>query len=213
MERVITVETTDNNEELEFTNSIVTQGREDVSHTVRVNEEAFTQSLGPGTGLLLPQGTRWMSVDGRSPLLNFYLNGQLCNPIYERYEYVEPTLQNGINAAYNLIWNSGFNFDLRDAVSQGAKQSRPFKMSTNATLKMMCRRFFSSWSKMSMGDVLQAEWPSAALDMRGDGTTDDLRISTVIDSVRISAMMTLPNARRQFMVHLVNTIHAQPVVR
>ena len=59
-----------------------------------------------------------------APMLNFYMNGQLCPPIAETYEASGGTLGDGIAEAYNRVWNSGFNFDLKDALNQISKIGR-----------------------------------------------------------------------------------------
>lgn len=55
------------------------------------------------------------------PLLNFYSNGKLCRPFYGSMEDVEKydkTISGVIAAAFDSVWNSGFNLDITENISQ-----------------------------------------------------------------------------------------------
>lgn len=55
------------------------------------------------------------------PLFNFYSNGKLCRPFFPSIEDIEKYPQNvsGIIAsAYDWIWNSGFNLDITENISE-----------------------------------------------------------------------------------------------
>lgn len=52
---------------------------------------------------------------------NFYHNGLLCRPFYASYEDVSRYTKNipGVmHASYDAVWNSGWNFDLYDAIME-----------------------------------------------------------------------------------------------
>lgn len=52
---------------------------------------------------------------------NFYSNGLLCRPFYESYEDVSRYAKNiaGVTqASYDAVWNSGWNFDLYDGITE-----------------------------------------------------------------------------------------------
>lgn len=52
---------------------------------------------------------------------NFYHNGLLCRPFYASYDDVSRYAKNipgVIHASYDAVWNSGWNFDLYDAIME-----------------------------------------------------------------------------------------------
>lgn len=54
------------------------------------------------------------------PMLNFYSNGSLCRPFFSDMEDIEkyPKTIAGIMAsAFDWVWNSGFNFDIIESIS------------------------------------------------------------------------------------------------
>jgi hypothetical protein len=55
------------------------------------------------------------------PILNFYSSGMLCRPFFETIEDIEKYPKNitGVFAsAYDWIWNSGYNFDIVEPISE-----------------------------------------------------------------------------------------------
>jgi len=55
------------------------------------------------------------------PIFNFYSNGTLCRPFFASMEDIEkyPKTHSGVIAsAYDWIWNSGFNYDITENISQ-----------------------------------------------------------------------------------------------
>lgn len=51
------------------------------------------------------------------PILNFYQKGRLCPAVYAKIPEYEHTIRGAIEAAYDSIWNSGFNYDTALAIS------------------------------------------------------------------------------------------------
>lgn len=92
------------------------------------------------------------------PLFNFYLNAQLCNPIHEIYEYQHPTIADGINTAYNMVWNSGWNLDLYDAVNTGISAGTPVSYKEGGGYNKYVK-YFNAWSKLDIYDILDVSWP------------------------------------------------------
>jgi hypothetical protein len=55
------------------------------------------------------------------PLLNFYGSGLLCRPFFESLEDVEKypkTISGIISSAFDWVWNTGFNWDITEPISQ-----------------------------------------------------------------------------------------------
>ena len=46
------------------------------------------------------------------PILNFYADGSLCPPIFDRFDAIENTsVASGVQQTFNTVWNSGCNLD------------------------------------------------------------------------------------------------------
>lgn len=121
-----------------------------------------------------------------SPLLNFYSNGVLCRPFFSSMEDIEKYSQNisGVMAsAYDWIWNSGFNFDIRETVSEfvvsgswkkmlelstlndPAKQAAEMLLSQvvvsrNDLAPSVVRTVFSLWASVPLERILECTWIS-----------------------------------------------------
>jgi hypothetical protein len=164
------------------------------------------------------------STLGILPLLNFYASSELCNPIFERFEGFEPSLANGINAAYNMVWNSGFNYDLSDAQRMGSDCGAPYGVlipaETNPRNGRTYRpvlegerayvdriaRYFYRWSVVSMESVLNTVWPTPWMGHREPNMETTLSIGRAIELVRGTMEGEYPRDAQAFMVNLVNTI-------
>ena len=119
---------------------------------------------------------------GVAPILNFYNNSKLCNPAVASYEAQDATLNAGLNAAYNLVWNSGFNYDLSDAVGLGragcapchrvrpqeVKSKDPELYNNQQQVMDSIWLYYYAWSKMSLGEVLNTKWPTPFNQAKGD---------------------------------------------
>jgi len=105
------------------------------------------------------------------PLLNLYLDSTLCNPIFERFEPCS-NLAEGIQYAYNMVWNSGWNLDLMDSVNHCMGFGIPCSPSGSKSLNTLAN-YFRSWEKMSILDILETEWKSSKADMRGSDFPED----------------------------------------
>jgi hypothetical protein len=120
------------------------------------------------------------------PMLNFYSNGVLCRPFFESMEDIEkyPKNINGIIAsAYDWIWNSGYNFDITESISEfchnrfsnftkfvpeteNTKQLinyinihfSGFKNANNSVPPSIVSHFYSLWEKIPLSDVSKIEW-------------------------------------------------------
>lgn len=51
------------------------------------------------------------------PMFNQYANSSLCKPVVGTWEEHPPTISWGVQEAYNMVWNSGFNLDLIDTLN------------------------------------------------------------------------------------------------
>lgn len=124
------------------------------------------------------------------PLLNFYSNGVLCRPMFASMEDIEKYPQNisGVMAsAYDWIWNSGFNFDIRETVSEfivsnnwkkmlelstlnlAAKQAAEIllsqiKISRNDLPSSVIRTIYSLWASVPIEKILECSWISFCKD-------------------------------------------------
>lgn len=150
---------------------------------------------------------------GLLPLLNFYYSSQLCNPGLKHFEGMPANLGEGINMAYNLIWNSGWNLDLHDAVNLGMKThspvtsvSSPGTKYTQAELRAQAYvsivNFHKNWASLSMDEVLRTTWaPPQIYNHQGP-----LTLSKAIALTQKENIAELPNQARTFMVNLVSSL-------
>lgn len=150
---------------------------------------------------------------GLLPILNLYGSSKLCNPIYEKYEEMEPTIANGFNSAYNAMWNSGFNFDLMDAVTGAMQVGVPFKdyktgMGNNVGTGGSIDSWFKYWSQLSLADVLSCEWPIPGMKANGGYSPYGTKVSLaqMIDVMRDELKFISPEPGREFLVQLLNDL-------
>lgn len=140
------------------------------------------------------------------PIPNLYYSGALCAPIFEKFEAQEPTLAAAAQAAYNMVWNSGFNFDLIDAIKASLGQHVPFyivRKSRNSFSKTA--NFFQRWSECSIEDALSLKWPRPSISDRGSNPYD-LSLDTILEQMRSVRRLRTTSTGHSFMVHLINTI-------
>lgn len=148
---------------------------------------------------------------GLLPILNLYGSSKLCNPIFEKYEAMEPTIANGFNSAYNAVWNSGFNFDLMDAVTGAMQAGVPFPdFKTGQTLggTNSIDVWFKYWSKLSLADVLTCEWPIPGQKTNGGYAPYATKVSLtqMIEVMRGELKFITPEPGREFLVQLLNDL-------
>ena len=123
------------------------------------------------------------------PILNFYSSGLLCRPFFETIEDIEKYPRNitGIFAsAYDWVWNSGYNFDIVEPISEFICSSKfqkfldlvPDTEQNNLlkhTLKKVIypgnrlspiyvRTFFQLWQQLDLYQVTSLEWTSFSVD-------------------------------------------------
>jgi hypothetical protein len=115
--------------------------------------------------------TDWSSKVLMLPMLNLYFDSTLCNPRFEKYEPCE-NLAEGVQYAYNMVWNSGWNLDLVDTVNycmaSGVPCAPSGSHSTNSLLN-----YFRSWEQMSILDILETDWKCPKMDSKGADYDDD----------------------------------------
>lgn len=92
---------------------------------------------------------------------NFFTNGSLCNPMFENDSEINRYPQNlsgVIASAYDWIWNTGFNKDLSETISQTVYQANHGMISNHIAISSVGRNFYSTISKYSPEDVVSLEW-------------------------------------------------------
>lgn len=118
------------------------------------------------------------------PLLNFYNNSTLCNPMFDSMDEInryENNISGVINAAYNWIWNTGSNLDLTMNIAEcifqldntPAFSSNPFYSlpgSINPLTFYVDFSFvniaFTNWEKISIHDISSVWWPNPCVSER-----------------------------------------------
>ncbi len=118
------------------------------------------------------------------PLLNFYNNATLCNPMFDSMDEItryENNVSGIINAAYNWIWNSGSNLDLTMNIPECLFQiHKNPNFSTNPFYDLpgpinpltfyidfsYIQNAFSNWEKISINDISSIPWPNPCISER-----------------------------------------------
>lgn len=117
-----------------------------------------------------------------APIFNFYSDGTLCRPFFEKMEDIEKYSKDysGIMAsAFDWIWNSGFNWDITENISEYLFSKKfvsmkPFVSSiaqsfiddmsnslyvTNGSSSPeQTRQLFSIWQQVPLENILQVDW-------------------------------------------------------
>lgn len=91
------------------------------------------------------------------PFPNFYQDGHLCLASYNNYPIGRNTIQDAINATYNIVWGSGFNHDTVAGYQQIATIDRA--LNPLAGFYEDINKFYTKWSTYSIEDVLKFTWP------------------------------------------------------
>lgn len=101
---------------------------------------------------------------------NFFTNGSLCNPMLDTYEEIDryPKNISGIvQSAYDWVWNTGFNADLYECVSQIYEQKpnqfvidsiKNTSSFSNHYSNNVVNHFYRNISKLSLEDVTNMKW-------------------------------------------------------
>lgn len=105
---------------------------------------------------------------------NFYADGTLCNPMFEDYEEISRYPQNiegVIASAYDWVWNTGFNADLHECVTQTSSQiyndvvdnpiMKDLIINSQSNFEIVTQ-FYKLISKMSLEDVVSSTWANPA---------------------------------------------------
>lgn len=141
---------------------------------------------------------------GLMPLPNFYINSALCPPTFGVYEGNPTCLADGLNIAYNMVWNSGWNYDLLDAITVSNSLSRPFFCSYG-TSNDMVNAWFRTWSQYTMEQILQCSWAPPAADQRSPNR-NPITLADALSVARNETANDTPNFGRMFSVRLATAL-------
>lgn len=123
------------------------------------------------------------------PLLNFYSNGLLCRPFFYHSEDIEKYPKNisgVIASAVDWVWNSGYNFDITESISEYISSGKfrsliensdlsndelqqltalynlsPYEHVANNSLSpKVVSQFFTLWQSVPISKILSCKWIS-----------------------------------------------------
>ncbi len=102
------------------------------------------------------------------PIFNFYGNGSLCRPFFESIEDIEkyPNTISGVMAsAYDWVWNSGFNFDITENLSEmiHTEKYQQFEPYLNTDTSKVSYQFLIDNPLNQIGFTLHKRYSSALL--------------------------------------------------
>jgi len=102
------------------------------------------------------------------PIPNFFANGLLCNPHFEDmddlYRYPK-NLSGVIAAAYDWVWNTGFNRDLLECIDQSILQRSPRQLISllhdpNQPTNDNYINYYHHLSTFTLDQVVSMTWPN-----------------------------------------------------
>lgn len=137
------------------------------------------------------------------PMLNLYYDSTLCNPIFENFEPCE-TFADGIHAAYNMVWNSGWNLDLSDTIEYSMRTGIPSALSSGTSIKNHLN-FFKSWEKLSLLNVLETRWSDPKRNTSGGDFEVETTFRNTLDAFVNDAGQHSGMDIREAMVKIVNS--------
>lgn len=102
------------------------------------------------------------------PIPNFYGNGALCNPHFEDMDdlYRYPKDLSGVMAAaYDWVWNTGFNRDLLECIDQSVNQRSPRELinlfhSSDRLTDDNYVNYYHHLSTFTLDQVVSMTWPN-----------------------------------------------------
>ena len=145
------------------------------------------------------------------PMLNLYFNSRLCNPVFEKFEMFENNLISGIQQAYNMVWNSGLNLDLKDTVTHCMSRGIPAGLSASHNRDGMSI-YFKNWEKLSILEILETQWEVPRAFENGSGLEEcspEPKTNTFRDLLDHFTDTIIPNngiTTREMMVKIINGI-------
>ena len=106
---------------------------------------------------------------------NFFTNGFLCNPRFDTYDEISrysQDLQGAISSAYDWIWNTGFNKDLYECVTETVKQTLNKNNIVNKLTSSKVyfnyttvHQFYELLSNYEPHDVVLEQWANPSRNM------------------------------------------------
>lgn len=123
------------------------------------------------------------------PIPNIYNDSSLCNPVVGVFEEHEASISYGVQEAFNMVWNSGTNYDLLTAAFIGRSMNMPCEpRSTSGRDSYMS--YYRTWAKMTIPEVLKAQFPKPS-QIRGDYVPPvgdaNITVESIVDEVRRAA--------------------------
>lgn len=99
-----------------------------------------------------------------APLPNIYGDCSLCLPVYNHIDVVNYNMMDAISNMYNIIWKSGFNADVFQAVSNWMNA---VVKKTNCVSSIELNDyaiFYNRWATLDLLSIAKAEWTCPVYD-------------------------------------------------
>lgn len=139
------------------------------------------------------------------PILNFYADGSLCPPIFNKFESIEnPSVASGFQQTFNMVWNSGFNLDLREAYTCGPHDNI-FKTPPRRAATNQYDSFFTKWSELTPKESLEVEWPMVRMGKNaGHNKLPKFTLTNAISNAHDHLSASTDQGVTEMMVYLTN---------
>lgn len=95
---------------------------------------------------------------GLLPLPNLYESGAICPPPFNPESIT--SIAEGVNAGYRMVWDSGFNTDLAQAIRQAGRSRMPVGIFASMTGRFSPLKVYKQWERADLEDVVNWVWPT-----------------------------------------------------
>jgi len=101
------------------------------------------------------------------PLFNLYADSKLCMPTVGGFEDHPETLAWGVQEAFNMVWNSGFNLDLTVALDSYLGSHKPWRLPEMIAGGDTLESFITRWSEKSIREALGGNYLFPTIEEAG----------------------------------------------
>jgi len=149
------------------------------------------------------------------PMHNFYYDSSLCNPIWNDFYDGQSTLAMGIDRAYNMVWNSGFNYDLVDAISLSMTQvfqdywNNPdkFRKDQPEAVGDNFLDYYLYWSKIPVRDILSQQWAWPGSGQKHSNPAVNLGVKAALNFFTKEILSEFGDPGSDFVLRMMNAMY------
>lgn len=149
------------------------------------------------------------------PVHNFYFDSSLCNPIWNDFYDGQSTLAMGVERAYNMVWNSGFNYDLVDAITMSTglvfsdywDDPDSFRRDDPRCIGDNWLDYYLYWSQIPMKDILQTKWSSPGASTKQNHPMGGFNLEQAMELFKIETVNEFGDSNSDFVLRMMNAMY------